>query len=69
MTSIEIQIQTLQKIRKSGYELYNKQKKKVLLTMDQLPFLPFLDDDLKKGDGIGRGQKAQKDKSSHVFVL
>ena len=37
--------------------------------MDQLPFLPFLDDDLKKGDGIGRGQKAQKDKSSHVFVL
>ena len=67
MTSIEIQIQTLQKIRKSGYELNNKQK--MLLTMDQLPFLPFLDDDLKKGDGIGRGQKAQKDKSSHVFVL
>ena len=27
MTSIEIQIQTLQKIRKSGYEFYNKQKK------------------------------------------
>ena len=66
MTSIEIQIQTLQKIRKSGYELNNKQK--MLLTMDQLPFLPFLDDDLKKGDGVGRGQKAQKDKSSH-FVL
>ena len=48
---------------------YITSKKKVLLTMDQLPFLPFLDDDLKKGDGIGRGQKAQKDKSSHVFVL
>ena len=57
MTSIEIQIQTRQKIRKSGYELDNKQK--VLLTMDQLPFFPFLDDDLEKGDGIGRGQKAQ----------
>ena len=55
MTSIEIQ--TWQKIWKSGYELDNKQK--VLLTMDQLPFFPFLDDDLEKGDGIGRGQKAQ----------
>ena len=37
--------------------------------MFKLPVLPFLDDDLKKGDGIGRGQKAQKDKSSHFFVL
>ena len=59
MTSIGNKHKLDKKFENPVMSLLTSKKKKVLLTMDQLPFLPFLDDDLEKGDGIGRGQKAQ----------